>query len=315
MDIAIIGAGRNKNGIGHYIGKFFQKNGARVVAVLGTTPVSAKQAAQALDDNGNHPSAYTDFRNLLENKVVDAVVIASPNVTHLAYLTACIDAGVHMFCEKPLLHPDMPDLPKTLEKLLAAINKNRLILAMNSQWPFAMPDYERLCGRISPEAMASFCIHLSPLADGLEMIPDSVPHALSLMYHVLGKGQLADLSISRGDGVMTLTGIYQARMTDCRFQIHLTRHTHQPRPFSFGWNGRMVHRRLTMEPYEISFQHKEDILTICDPLELSVKNFIAATSGSDLSPVGPAHILETTSMLNHIYKIGKRMNERKQETE
>lgn len=301
MKIAIIGAGRNKNGIGHYIGKFFQKNGARVTAVLGTTPESARQAAQALYIQGTCPTAYTDCPSLLNNEPVDAVVIASPDATHPEYLYACIEAGVHIFCEKPLLHPGLQNLPNVLENILTAIEKKRLILAMNAQWTFALPDYEKLCGRISPEAVETFCINLSPLPDGRDMIPDSVPHALSLMVHVLGKGHVADLAFTTADGMMGLTGTYHARMTDCRFQINLTRHTRQPRPFSFGWNDRIVDRRLTLDPYEIAFQYQDDLISITDPLELSVRHFLSTVGSRESSPVGPAHIRETTLMLKQIY--------------
>ena len=37
MKISIIGAGRNNNGIGEYIAKYFHKNKAIVTSVLGTT--------------------------------------------------------------------------------------------------------------------------------------------------------------------------------------------------------------------------------------------------------------------------------------
>lgn len=301
MKIAIIGAGRNNNGIGHYIGKFFQKNGARITAVLGTTPLSARQAALALDQRGTRPAAYTDCHRLLNNAPLDAVVIASPDATHLEYLCACIEAGVHIFCEKPLLHPGLPDLPKALDHVLAGVEKKDLTLAMNAQWTFTLPDYEKLCGRISPEAVETFCINLSPRPDGRDMIPDSVPHALSLMVHVLGKGHVADLDITKAEGMMGLTGIYHARMTDCRFQIILTRHARQPRPFSFGWNDRIVDRRLSLDPYEIAFQYQDDTIPITDPLELSVRHFLSAVDGREPSPVGPAHIRETTLMLKQIY--------------
>ena len=42
------------------------------------------------------------FRKLLENKEVDAVLISSPCYTHPEFLEAAIQAGKHVYCEKPV---------------------------------------------------------------------------------------------------------------------------------------------------------------------------------------------------------------------
>lgn len=42
------------------------------------------------------------FRRLLQNKDVDAVLISSPCFTHPEFLEAAIQAGKHVYCEKPL---------------------------------------------------------------------------------------------------------------------------------------------------------------------------------------------------------------------
>lgn len=49
--------------------------------------------------------AYTDYRRLLEReKTLDAVVVATPDHWHAPVCTAAIQAGLHVFCEKPLTH-------------------------------------------------------------------------------------------------------------------------------------------------------------------------------------------------------------------
>jgi predicted dehydrogenase len=51
-----------------------------------------------------HPSArtYTDFRHLLDQKDVEAVVVATPDHTHAVATAAAIRSGRHVYCEKPL---------------------------------------------------------------------------------------------------------------------------------------------------------------------------------------------------------------------
>lgn len=47
---------------------------------------------------------YNDFRKLLEQKDLDAVVIATPDHTHAVATVAALQAGRHVYCEKPLTH-------------------------------------------------------------------------------------------------------------------------------------------------------------------------------------------------------------------
>lgn len=54
----------------------------------------------------NYPSArtYHDFRKLLEQKGLDAVVISTPDHTHAPAAILALQAGLHVYCEKPLTH-------------------------------------------------------------------------------------------------------------------------------------------------------------------------------------------------------------------
>ena len=45
---------------------------------------------------------YPDHHAMLEAEALDAVLIATPNNTHAAIARRCIDAGLHIFCEKPV---------------------------------------------------------------------------------------------------------------------------------------------------------------------------------------------------------------------
>ena len=47
---------------------------------------------------------YRDYRALLEHRGLDYVVIASPNHWHAQMAIDAIDAGLHVYCEKPLAH-------------------------------------------------------------------------------------------------------------------------------------------------------------------------------------------------------------------
>jgi predicted dehydrogenase len=47
---------------------------------------------------------YNDFRKLLEQKGIDAVVVATPDHTHAVATIAALKSGHHVYCEKPLTH-------------------------------------------------------------------------------------------------------------------------------------------------------------------------------------------------------------------
>ena len=45
---------------------------------------------------------YTDYREMLDTGTIDAVSIATPHYLHYEMCMDCLDAGVHVFVEKPL---------------------------------------------------------------------------------------------------------------------------------------------------------------------------------------------------------------------
>ncbi len=301
MNVSIIGAGRTRNGIGEYIGKYFHKHGGRVTSVLGTTEKTSFQASLALRKYGMEAHPYTDFDQMVRAEKLDAVVIASPSSTHYGYLLKCIDSGLHIFCEKPLIWGSDTDLRKKVEEIFERALLKKLTIAMNSQWPFSIDAYEALCGKIMIQKWNTFFIRMSPPFPGSEMIPESVPHALSLLYCLLGVGEIKDLSFeSDGAKEMNIKFSYLFENQTCDVFIRLTFEETPPRHFSFGLNDKIVSRSLGSEDYEIHFHYGDREMKIIDPLELSVKNFMEAVQTKTEPFIGTLHILHNLSLLKEI---------------
>ena len=302
MKVSIIGAGRKRNGIGEYIGKYFHKHGARVTSVLGTTEKTSLQASSALRKYGMETHAHTDFDEMVRAEKPDVVVIASPSSTHYEYLLKCLDRGLHIFCEKPFIWGDTTDIQERIEDFFEKARGKELTIAMNSQWPFSIDDYEEICGKVRIKETNHFFVRMSPFSPGKVMIPESVPHPLSILYCGLGAGEIQDLNFELdGEGEMIIRFTYLFGTRACDVLIRLVHQKTPPREFSFGFNDKIVVRSLDLRNYEIYFNYGNKKLRIVDPLELSVKNFMEAVRKKTEPLIGHHHILHNASLLKEIY--------------
>ncbi len=301
MNVAIIGARRARNGIGEYIANYFQKNGAPVVCVLGTTEETSSRASRSLERYGITARPYHDFVEMVSREDIQAVAIASPAESHLGFLKASLERGLSVFCEKPFLDPSRADLPAGLEDVFGQASAGCKTVAMNSQWPFCLGAYEELCGVLAPAEVRRFSIRLSPICSGLAMIPDSVPHALSILHAALGPGTISPPAFSGTDTGMSIEFTYTSAHGSCAVTIALIQEREQPRPFWFGFNDRIARRSIETARYEISFHSGGRRLPVADPLELCVRDFIHACSAGREPVIGREHIVATTRLLKQIY--------------
>lgn len=91
--VGVIGAGR------------WGQNIIRTLSELGALAAVAEKNADALDAvKAQYPGVkcYEGFQCLLDDPAIDAVVVATPAATHAAFALAVMDAGKHLFVEKPL---------------------------------------------------------------------------------------------------------------------------------------------------------------------------------------------------------------------
>lgn len=93
--VGIIGVGQ----IGkRHVDNYQKIPGATIVAVADINEAEARRVAEA----NNIPNIYTDFRKLLERDDIDAVDVCLHNNFHAPVTIAALQAGKHVFCEKPM---------------------------------------------------------------------------------------------------------------------------------------------------------------------------------------------------------------------
>jgi predicted dehydrogenase len=92
---------------------------APVVAICDTYPAFLRRAKEAAPN----AQTYTDYKELLKQKSVQAVIVATPTYQHREIVEAAIKAGKHVYCEAPLAST-MEDARAISEAAKAALNVN-----------------------------------------------------------------------------------------------------------------------------------------------------------------------------------------------
>lgn len=63
--------------------------------------VLEKRIGEHQEKNGSAPKGYKDIRKMVEDKNIDAVIIATPDHSHAPFSIYALQAGKHVYCEKP----------------------------------------------------------------------------------------------------------------------------------------------------------------------------------------------------------------------
>lgn len=93
--IGMIGVGQ----IGkHHLENYSKIPDAQIVAVADVNETEARRVAEQY----GIPHVYTDFRDLLKRDDIQAVDVALHNNLHMPVTVAGLEAGKHVYCEKPM---------------------------------------------------------------------------------------------------------------------------------------------------------------------------------------------------------------------
>lgn len=114
LKIAIVGCGQIADG---HISEVQKMDNAEVVGVCDLEILMAEQAASRY----RIPRYYDQFSEMLEKEQPDVVHITTPPQSHLSLATAAIDAGCHVYVEKPFT----PTYKETVKLIQHAENNNK----------------------------------------------------------------------------------------------------------------------------------------------------------------------------------------------
>jgi predicted dehydrogenase len=103
ISIGLIGCGSRCTDHRNSITKLKDAQNVRITALCDVWKVNVEQYAGAVQKGfGEPPKTYSRFKELLESKDVDAVVIATPDFSHGPILVAALEAGKDVYIEKPM---------------------------------------------------------------------------------------------------------------------------------------------------------------------------------------------------------------------
>ena len=104
LNIALIGPG----GMGtNHLNLLAVRKDVRIKYVCDPDANRAASAAKIVEQNGGSAKAVKDMRQVFDDKSIDAVWIATPDHWHAPAAILAVDAGKHVYVEKPVLaqHP------------------------------------------------------------------------------------------------------------------------------------------------------------------------------------------------------------------
>ncbi len=301
LRVAVLGA----SGIGKNHARWLARHSCDVVSFLGSSDESVDLTRSHLEAHmGFSGRGYSDLGRLLNETQPQAVCIASPSDLHYAQAMQCLEAGVHVLCEKPLVYaPTRPRRENAdgARELLKAAAKRNLVLATQLQYGAATPILCRLAG-VSPFEVGDFAMEIettnpkSP-RDPKELWVDLASHPLSVAQYLAGDGgeivqETLQIQPSRSAYTSEVTArfgvrCHEGRLLMCRVIVRwfdkIVDNRDPRRRFSF--NGRVVQYSGVKSPdgtYIAQYVAPDGYIShYSDPVDYLIGNFVRTCWGED----------------------------------
>jgi predicted dehydrogenase len=170
--------------------------GPNLLRVLSEDPAQANvlyacdtsaETRVAIGRRFRHVTMTGDYQSVLDDPAVEAVAIATPVSTHFELADRALDAGKHVFVEKPLAHG-----VAEVEQLIAKAQRNGLVLMPGHTFIYS-PPVVRIKELIDRGELGDiYFITMSRVNLGLHqpdvsVIWDLAPHDISILSYWLGE--------------------------------------------------------------------------------------------------------------------------------
>jgi myo-inositol 2-dehydrogenase / D-chiro-inositol 1-dehydrogenase len=182
LRIGLVGLGRMGR---THLAALRSLNGA--VSVDAVADVDSAAVAAAVEGTGAR--GWTDGLDLLAHADLDGVVVASPDATHAALVSACLDRGLPVLCEKPLT-TSVADSAALVERE-ASLGRRLVQVGFMRRYDPAFADVAHavLDGRVGAPAIVR-TVHRNPVSayafEPSTLTENSASHDVDLVRWVTG---------------------------------------------------------------------------------------------------------------------------------
>jgi myo-inositol 2-dehydrogenase/D-chiro-inositol 1-dehydrogenase len=273
--LGIFGAGR--------IGKVHLRSLCTLVPEAKVEVVSdvIEDAAKKLAGEYNIPKFTRNYREVIEDRNIDAVFICSSTDTHAMLIEEAAKAGKHVFCEKPIAL----DLKK-IDKALEAVEENRVMLQVGFNRRFDIGNRRlREIAKAGTIGKPEMCVINSrdPAPPPMEYIKVSGGIFLDMMIHDfdLARYLLADepvdvyaCGVSLVDRKIGRTGDYDTAMAVIRFARGAVCHIDNSRRAVYGYDQRAEIFGSKGKAYTLDVHNDNTVIATADSfIRPPIQNF------------------------------------------
>ena len=176
--VAVVGI-RNQGG--NHVKWFRKIPGVRVVAVCDADRSFLDRERKSFADRSEKVDTYLDYRDLLEDRDIDAVITATPNHWHALVTVWACQAGKDVYVEKPVSHNiwegrQMVEAARKYDRIVQSGTQRRSDVGLREAIEFVK------AGNLGPVKLVRGIVYVRRGSignvDGPQPIPDSVDYNL-----------------------------------------------------------------------------------------------------------------------------------------
>lgn len=295
MRVGIIGTGE----ISRFHIREFLSHGCNISAVLDLNKEKAIAVAKDIS-NPSKMNAKPCF-NLEDffKEGLDIVSICTPPELHAFYLNKCINHGLDVFCEKPLVFDGSFEDYSIAKRIISLANKKNKIITANTQWP-SIFDYID----INFKKITKFEMYMEPGTIGINMLKEHLAHLNSVLIRLIPNGKPTDIKfIQKKDNYMEIEFLYSNIKNECKTKFILKHKSDRPRSVEFIINDLKIVRTVG-ENYSQVLCYSDKKIEIEDPFKTSIKRFIESvkTRNSKRLLISEEEILENAKLQDILIK-------------
>jgi predicted dehydrogenase len=199
-------------GVGKW-GKSLLKEFTRQAEVVWICHTGAEENVQFLKENYPHVKVTTDYREVLRDPSLQAIVVATPTKTHFELARQALEAHKHLFLEKPGTNTS-----QELEELCNLAEKNNLKFSVGYEFTYhpilskikELTSKEKVLsahfewfkwGSFQDTALVNLFCHDISIMITLGIVPDTIENYRS--FSAISESDIMEVSMKSGEILIT----------------------------------------------------------------------------------------------------------------